>query len=192
MRVVTATRSFLAVLVFFGLGCAGSVKKAGDSAVSVESTNRSDAISKSERFEEPSIEILPSPDRLEEYTTAEERELFVGQELYELINGGAVQFFNHGFEWATAAGYQRVGGDRVTVHVYRMSSPAAAAALFAERTLGEAVPAVVGERSSIPGSSFDFCREACYVTLVSFEAGEPGKQSTLALARAIDAHLMGE
>ena len=38
--------------------------------------------------------------------------------------------------------------------------------------------------------SFEFCRDACYVTLVSFEGGEAGEESTLSLARAIDEHFL--
>ena len=190
MRTFTVTCSVIAALVVWNLGCGSSMKEAGQSATRAPESSHQSTTRSPKRFEEPTVEILPSPEQLEDYTAAEEREVFVGEELYELIDGGAVQFFNHGFEWAVAAGYTRVGGDRVTVYVYRMESPAAAASVFTERTLGEAVPAVIGDRSSQPGTSFEFCRGACYVTLVSFEGGEAGKQSTLSLASAIDQHFL--
>ncbi len=134
------------------------------------------------------LAVLPA-EEVEGYAVTDPPKLYVGEALFDLINGGAVQFFNHGFEWAAAATYHRDGHGDVGVEAYRMNSPVGATSVFEERGWGSAENAGVGEDSRVVHSSVEFRKGSFFVLVTAYETGQAGRDAARELARIVAGRL---
>jgi len=83
--------------------------------------------------------LLPGDDGVPGWKRAEPARVYAGPELYELIDGGAEIFFEHGFERVTVQKYT-LGSDEIVVDLYAMRDAAAALGIYLGRC-GEETPA---------------------------------------------------
>jgi hypothetical protein len=83
--------------------------------------------------------LLPADGAVPGWRRAEPARVYSGPELYELIDGGAEIFFEHGFERVTVQRYA-LGADEVVVDLYAMRDAAAALGIYLGRC-GEETPA---------------------------------------------------
>ena len=84
-------------------------------------------------------ERLPADEVVPGWRRAEPARVYAGPELYELIDGGAEIFFEHGFERVTVQKYT-LGPDEIVVDLYAMRDAAAALGIYLGRC-GEETPA---------------------------------------------------
>lgn len=121
--------------------------------------------------------------------------VFEGEKLYDYINGGAVQFYAHGFRRAVVRKYKYASGEKgaVTVDLFEMNSPEGAAAVFKERSMGEGALSVgmVSAREALDEGEVTegyahFRAGSFYGTVTVFE-GDLSKDAALKLARAFAA-----
>jgi len=84
-------------------------------------------------------ERLPADEVVPGWRRAEPARVYSGPELYELIDGGAEIFFEHGFERVTVQKYA-LGPDEIVVDLYAMRDAAAALGIYLGRC-GEETPA---------------------------------------------------
>jgi hypothetical protein len=84
-------------------------------------------------------ERLPADEVVPGWTRAEPARVYSGPELYELIDGGAEIFFEHGFERVTVQKYA-LGPDEIVVDLYAMRDAAAALGIYLGRC-GDETPA---------------------------------------------------
>ena len=80
--------------------------------------------------------LLPADGAVPGWKRAEPARVYSGPELYELIDGGAEIFFEHGFERVTVQKYAR-GTDEIVVDLYAMRDDDAALGVYLERCGGE-------------------------------------------------------
>jgi hypothetical protein len=138
---------------------------------------------------DPRLAVLPTEGQIDGFAVTDAPRLYVGEALFDLINGGAVQFFNHGFEWAAAAVYRQEGDGDVTVEAYRMTSAAGARGVFEERAGGPVESARVGEEARIVHSSVEFRKGSFFVLVTAYETGQAGRDAAQELARIIEGRL---
>jgi hypothetical protein len=84
-------------------------------------------------------ERLPADEVVPGWRRAEPARVYSGPELYELIDGGAEIFFEHGFERVTVQKYA-LGPDEIVVDLYAMRDAAAALGIYLGRC-GDETPA---------------------------------------------------
>lgn len=84
-------------------------------------------------------ERLPADEVVPGWRRAEPARVYSGPELYELIDGGAEIFFEHGFERATVQRYV-LGADEIGIDLYAMRDAAAALGIYLGRC-GDETPA---------------------------------------------------
>lgn len=121
------------------------------------------------------------------WSLAEEPRAYVGDQLFDLIDGGAVQYIDHGFQWALAATYLSESGDRMTAELYRMASPQQARDLFVARDFPAERPPV-GDGARLQSGMVEFLSECCLVSLTYFSLGND--DSTLVhIAQLLADHL---
>jgi len=84
-------------------------------------------------------ERLPADGAVPGWKRAEPARVYAGPELYELIDGGAEIFFEHGFERVTVQRYV-LGDDEIGVDLYAMRDAAAALGIYLGRC-GDETPA---------------------------------------------------
>jgi len=82
---------------------------------------------------------LPADEAVPGWRRVEPARVYSGPELYELIDGGAEIFFEHGFERVTVQKYA-LGADEIVVDLYAMRDAAAALGIYLGRC-GEETPA---------------------------------------------------
>ncbi len=169
------------------LSCAARLGSGGEVRDGTESRSRSDTQPTDDQFHEPTTEVLPGSGELEEWSLIDEPALYVGEALYDLIDGGAVQFFNHGFEWAAAAAYRREGD--IGVEAYRMSSPESAMRVFEERASGLGESVGIGDDSRAIHTSVEFRKGSFFVLVTAYDTGQVGRDAAQELARIIEARL---
>lgn len=63
------------------------------------------------------------PEEIDGWIVSPQRHIFIGDELFDYINGGAEIYHEYGFEKVTVADYERAG-DVITAEVYRMITDA--------------------------------------------------------------------
>ena len=83
--------------------------------------------------------LLPADEIVPGWRRAEPARVYSGPELYELIDGGAEIFFEHGFERVTVQKYA-LGADEIVVDLYAMRDAAAALGIYLGRC-GDETPA---------------------------------------------------
>jgi len=86
-----------------------------------------------------SEELLPVDEVVPGWRRAEPPRVYSGPELYELIDGGAEIFFEHGFERVTVQKYA-LGADEIVIDLYAMRDAAAALGIYLARC-GDETPA---------------------------------------------------
>jgi hypothetical protein len=84
-------------------------------------------------------ERLPADGAVPGWRRTEPARVYSGPELYELIDGGAEIFFEHGFERVTVQKYA-LGADEIVVDLFAMRDAAAALGIYLGRC-GEETPA---------------------------------------------------
>ena len=138
---------------------------------------------------DPRLALLPVAGELDGLTVIDSPRLFIGEALFDLIDGGAVQYFDHGFEWAAAATYRLEGICDIGVEAYRMTSPGAAAGVYEERAGGSVESAEVGEDSRVVHSSVEFRRDSFFVLVTAYDTGKAARDGARELARIVEGRL---
>ena len=85
------------------------------------------------------MDLLPADEVVPGWKRAEPPRVYSASELYELIDGGAEIFFEHGFESVTVQNYA-LGADEIVVDLYAMRDAAAALGIYLGRC-GDETPA---------------------------------------------------
>jgi hypothetical protein len=80
---------------------------------------------------EPDIlSYLPGPHELGTWHQVDSARIFVGEDLYTMIDGGADIYFEYGFNQAVSAEYQNGQESSIKLELYRMSDDSAAFGIF--------------------------------------------------------------
>jgi len=130
---------------------------------------------------QPDPTLLPSDFVRGGFKLVEPPRSFVGDRLFDLIDGGAVQYFDYGFQWALSGTYSPRRGERITVELYRMATSEQAHALYEARDVLSAERVDLGDDARIIGTTLEVCDACCLVTVSSFEPGERGREQVVTL-----------
>jgi hypothetical protein len=120
-----------------------------------------------------------------------EPEVFVGDALFEMINGGAELYHQHGFVQALATHYNDVDGREIELEVFEMGDAAGAGKVFGEKAGSSGEPTDIGDDAMVESYYMNFRSGRFVVTLTGFESEPETTEGMLALARAVAAELGG-
>lgn len=95
-------------------------------------------------FSQQSIYDIIKLDSCQEITLLEEPELYVGDDLFSLINGGAELYHEYGFVEGLACRLKTPAGEEVKCEVYDMGSPEAAWGIYSITETSNAKPLHAG------------------------------------------------
>lgn len=96
-------------------------------------------------------------------------QVFVSDNLYDLVNGQAEMFFAYAFEQATVSEYETASDTTVRVEIWQLSTPADAYGLFT--SLRAAEPISVGTEGDVdPGRRLVFWQGRYFASAIAFEA----------------------
>jgi hypothetical protein len=108
--------------------------------------------------------IFPAENDVSGWKPAAPLEFYQQDNLFDLVDGGADSYLAYGFKQAAVRRYQNAAGDRLTVQVWKMASPADAYGLFTVNQSGTAVSVGNGGAAE-PGVRLVFWQESCFVVI---------------------------
>ena len=120
-----------------------------------------------------------------------EPQVFVGDTLFELINGGAELYHLHGFVQALSAQYADGDGRTIALEVFEMGDPEGAATVFAAKAGGSGEPLDLGDEARLESYYLNLRSGRFIVTLTGYASDEQTTAGILALAGAVAAELGG-
>lgn len=127
---------------------------------------------------------LPADDAVPGWKRAEPARVYSGPELYELIDGGAEIFFEHGFERVTVQRYA-LGPDEIGIDLYAMRDAAAALGIYLARC-GDETPAPGLDLRHTAGRHELLAVQGAYYVVVEDLSGRAERAADLvAFARAL-------
>ena len=96
---------------------------------------------------------LPISMRGGTWTLEDSVRTYAGEELFELIDGGAPLYFEYGFVLARSARYRCASGSVVAAEAYEMRTEAGAYGLFSYLSAGSGRPVKIGQ-AAVEGTGF--------------------------------------
>jgi len=114
--------------------------------------------------------------------------VYSGQELYQLIDGGAEIFYELGFERVTTQVY-RSGDDEVGVELYRFKDPAAALGIYLARCGEEAPAAGLADRHTAGRHQLLLVRERFFLVVDNLSGRAERAADLVTFAREIASRL---
>ena len=118
--------------------------------------------------------------------------VFVGDTLFELINGGAELYHRHGFVQALSAQYVDGEGRTIALEVFEMGDPEGAASVFADKAGGSGEAVELGDEARLESYYLNLRSGRYLATLTGYTSDEQTTAGILALAEAVAAELGGE
>ncbi len=149
-----------------------------------DSTTGPDALSQFETWDA----IFPVDNSVSGWKSAAPLEVYMRDNLFDLVDGGADSYLAYGFEQVAVRRYQNAADDRLVIQVWKMASPADAYGLFTVNQSGAAI-AVGNGGASEPGVRLVFW-QANYCVVINAAANLPD-DVLQSFAAALSARLPG-
>ena len=114
-----------------------------------------------------------------------EPEIYVGDSLFELINGGAEVYHRFGFLQALATQYSQAEGRSISLEVFEMGDVEGARNIYADKTGGTGEPLEIGDEAAGEDYYLNFRSGPFLVTITGFDNDEHTTNGILKLAHAV-------
>jgi hypothetical protein len=129
---------------------------------------------------------------LDDWRLDGEPAVYVGDTLYELIDGGAEVYHRFGFVQALAAQYSDDGGRGISLEVFEMRDVDGAQKIYSDKTGGSGDPIDIGDEGAGEDYYLNFRTGRYLVTITGFDSDAATTDGILVLARAVAEELGGE
>lgn len=116
--------------------------------------------------------------------------VFVGQDLYEYINGGAELYHQYGFIEVATADYKK-GATEMVVDIYRFDSPVNAYGLYSMLRPDGADLFMLGMEGFIAPSKIEFVKGDLLVRVIGYDDSDETSLALVNLSDQIDKQLTG-
>ncbi len=137
-------------------------------------------------------EYVPGSGEVEPWQPRGASRTFVGEDLYSLINGGAVIFYEYGFKQVITQDYTNGDGKSISLEIYEMDNPASAYGIFTLRRGVEGKSLDVGDEGMFADYYLQFWKGRFLVTLTTSDSEETSQSGLVAIARAVDSKINTE
>lgn len=114
-----------------------------------------------------------------------EPEIYVGDTLYELINGGAEVYHRFGFVQALATQYSDTDGRSISLEVFEMGDLEGARNIYSDKTGGSGESLDIGDEAAGEDYYLNFRSGKYLVTITGFDSEIETRDEILKLARAV-------
>jgi hypothetical protein len=131
------------------------------------------------------LDLLPDPAGIQGLRPTGDPQRAAGQQLFELIDGGAELFLAHGFEKAIAQEYESPDGSRFSVEIFLMNDAAGARRVYAERGGTTADGPSIGDASTFEDYYGHYVAGRLYFTVTASRTSGDLRPPIERLARAV-------
>lgn len=116
-------------------------------------------------------------------------EIYEGDDLFRLIDGGAVLYEEYGFTTAAVQAYTNGKGNTLEAEIYEMSDSASAFGVFSLNTLHTGEKTDFSENAAAGDGFIIFQKGKFYISLSAIDPCEAAEKGLLDLARELDAKI---
>ncbi len=177
--VVTLFSAVLAIALISGCSGSDGGKPDGDTAQTESRPGANDVDLQA---------LLPGPQQAGGWKVSTEPRVFVADNLWEYINGGAEGYLVYNFQTVITADYESAdGGQQTVVDIYRMANQLCGFGIYSAERNSFAPRVDIGSEGYLTDNALHFWQGPYYVKVTAFETGQ-GEQLEL-LARAVGAGL---
>jgi len=132
--------------------------------------------------------LLPVGEETEPWQPKGDSESYIGEELYNLINGGAEIFLEYGFTEAIAQEYSK-GTSSLRLTIFRMKNPEAAFGIYSLNRMRMSFMPGIGDEGVGDANYIYFWQGSQYVTVEAFPLEKGLKEALLHLASLVSAKI---
>ena len=132
---------------------------------------------------------LPKVGEIEEWQPVGSPQTFVGEDLYDLIDGGAVIYHEYGFKQVITQEFANTSGKSINLEIYEMTNAASAYGIYCFRTSGDGEEIGVGADGMLEDHYIDFWKGNFLVTLTAYDFDQETLNGLLIVAEAVGAKI---
>jgi hypothetical protein len=132
---------------------------------------------------------LPRAGEIEEWQPVGSPRKFVGEDLYDLINGGAAIFYEYGFKQVITQEFVNENGGSINLEIYEMANAASAYGIYSFRMNGDGEEIGVGTDAMLEDYYLTFWKGNFLVTLTAYDSDQETLNGLLAIAEAVGAKI---
>lgn len=135
------------------------------------------------------VGFLPASGEVADLTPSSTPQGYHGDDLYQMIDGGADVYHEYGFRQVLSADYMDSRGKIIKLEMYEMEGPIAAYGIYSFKvgTGGKAL--AIGQEGVLEDYYLNFWKGSLQVTLIGQDAEEATVQGVVALAAAVAARI---
>ena len=134
-------------------------------------------------------DFLPASGEVAGLRQSDTPQAYHGDDLYQMIDGGADIYQEYGFRQALTADYVDGQGKITKLELYEMESPLAAYGIYSFKVGEGGKEIAIGQEGLIEDYYLNFWKGKLQVTLIGQDAEEKMVQGVIALAKAIAARI---
>jgi len=132
---------------------------------------------------------LPANGEVSGWKLSDTPKTYRGDELFQMINGGADIYHEYGFRQVQSAEYVNASGKSINLEIYEMESPASAYGIYTFK-MGETGKRLsIGQEARLQDYYLNFWKGNLLVTVIGMDAEEQTVKGVVALAKAVDARI---
>jgi len=132
---------------------------------------------------------LPASAEVSGWTLSEAPKTYIGDKLYEMIDGGADIYHEYGFTQVMRAAYVDGRGKSIKLEIFEMESPAATYGIYTFKIGGSGKKLAIGQESLLEDYYLNFWKANLLVTVIGPDSEEETVQGVISLAKAVDARI---
>jgi len=136
--------------------------------------------------------LVPGPGDVSGWEPADTVQVFVGEDLYLLIDGGAEIFHEYGFDRVAACEFKGDSGKMVSLEIYDMTSPEAAYGMYSFKAGRNGKAVNVGTDGLKQGYYIIFWKDHYLVTVTGYDNDPITLKGIAAIAATVDKHISEE
>jgi hypothetical protein len=133
--------------------------------------------------------LLPPDATLNGWSQTDTARIYEGDDLFSFIDGGAVLFFEYGFDRVLAAEYENKSGATINLEIYKMKDAGAAYGIYSVRTSDRGLVIGIGQEGTQHADYIMFWKGDCYVSVAGSDSTRACRDGVEAIARAVDRRL---
>jgi len=128
---------------------------------------------------------LPEQECINEWKPAYVPQTFTGENLYDLINGGASIYYEYGFNQVITQQYVNADSQYITLELYDMKNSAAAYGMYTYKTGTSGETVDIGAGALLEDYYLNFWKGKFLGTVTGFGSGQENEEALLMIARLV-------